>query len=189
MPCLDLLFLLECHWYGRITQSCSLLNPLLSFEVFLKETFESSQSVWERRQGENIGKSDEKSTYDQFRIITTPVSLSPVWCKYEENCLTGDIYTRILIGHITSISKLSGFLPVLIFILLCRNLYNFTNYCKGPLHAAVRNFMWFNKMADCSWLLVSILYTIRYYGTVWTIMISKYSTMLQLDGHPTLTIE
>ena len=37
------------------TPHCSLLNPLLSFEVFLKETFKSS----ERRHGENIGKSGE----------------------------------------------------------------------------------------------------------------------------------
>ena len=113
--------------------------------------------------GENIGESDEKSTYDQFRIITTAVSpLSPVWCKYEENCLTCDIYTRILIGHITSISKLSGFLPLLIFILVDTSLYHFTNYCEGPLHAALRNFMWSHKMADCSWLSDPIHFILYY---------------------------
>ena len=128
--------------------SRSLLNPLLRVFKF----------SWKKPSHPHRGRILESQMESRHLInleysrLPCPLSLSPVWCKYEENSLTGDIYTRILIGHITNISKLSGFLPLLIFILLYKSLYHPTNYSEGPLHAALRNFMWSNKLADCSWL-------------------------------------
>ena len=151
-PCLDLVVFVRMSLIREDHTVRLFLLPaesITQFGSFSREKPSHPQSQEEREEYWKV----RKSPSDQFRIITTAVCpLSPVCCKYEKNCLTGDIYTRILIGHITNISKLSGFLRLLIFILLYKSLYHRTNYCEGPLHAALRNFMWSTMLADCRWL-------------------------------------